>query len=75
MIPKNREHTGRSPKVGREGEPRRRKMRKLMEEWLEKEKEVEFKAESQKTKIGEHRSKGKEKSEEKERKEKKIKTQ
>ena len=29
-----RELTGRSPRVGREGGPRKKKMRKFMEEWL-----------------------------------------
>ena len=58
-VPKYREHTGRSPKVGREGETGRRKMMKIMEGWLKKEKEVESKAESQETEIGGQHSKGK----------------
>ena len=39
-LGKPMEHPGGSPKVGREGGPRRKEMMKVMEEWLQKEKEM-----------------------------------
>ena len=51
-----REHTRGCPVVGREGRPRRKKMAKAMEEWLEWEKAVEAKVEGHKKGARQSRS-------------------